>query len=199
MNSKIGVLLALTLIPSIASADVTAHTFPDGHAEINVTGRITERDDCNLARAIVNTPWGTDVVINSKGGSTGGSLMMARIIGWSRRTAVVPAGAVAYSAAANILIGARSRRIEGDIGFHAPYLDHEVQGDPEQIRQGIANQIEAFQMMLMDAGLSQNMIAQISQTGPDSVISPPKEELNRAHGIVGDPTWIIEYVKWCSK
>ncbi len=127
------VVLSLALLAGepARAGQVAVERGADGRRDLIITGEIAASDQCHAARILVERPDIRRIVVNSPGGDAWAGTRLARVIAWSGLPVAVPRGAKAYSAAAVAVMGGAARELEGDVGFHAPFLvDRKIAAGP---------------------------------------------------------------------
>lgn len=193
----IGLSLAILGEGAALAGQVAVERGPDGRRDLIISGEIAAPDQCHAARTLVERPDIRRIVVNSPGGDAWAGTRLARVIAWSGLPVAVPRGAKAYSAAAVAVMGGTVRELEGDVGFHAPFLvDRKIAAGPTPLgptplgpaalarysanaRPLLAEVTAQTRTVLRDGGMPAAMIERVMAIGPKDLWKPGNATLRQ--------------------
>lgn len=188
------VVLSLALLGGepARAGQVAVERGADGRRDLIISGEIAASDQCHAARILVERPDIRRIVVNSPGGDAWAGTRLARVIAWSGLPVAVPHGAKAYSAAAVAVMGGAVRELEGDVGFHAPFLvDRKIASGPAPLgpaalprysanaRPLLAEVTAQTRAVLRDGGMPAAMIERVMAAGPSDLWKPGNATLRQ--------------------
>jgi len=161
-------VIALAVVMGLAPMTTLAMQFSLSGDQLFMSGIINHNDHCKFLIQAANHPNLTTVVINSPGGDAWAGASLGMMFRLANVTAVVPQGAVAYSAAAIAVVAAPRKRILGSIAFHSPYLpkganDGLSRADLYQVKHKVAS-------VLSSSGVSDRDIDRIMAAPPNRLV-----------------------------
>ncbi|MBP2295122.1 hypothetical protein [Azospirillum rugosum] len=188
------IVFSLALLGGAPSraAQVTVERASDGRHDLVIRGAITSSDQCHAARVLVERTDIRRIVVNSPGGDAWAGTRLARVIAWSGLPVAVPRGAKAYSAAAVAVMGGAVRNLDGDVGFHAPFLvDRKIASGPAPLsptalprysanaRPLLAEVTAQTRAVLREGGMPAAMIERVMAAGPTDLWKPGNATLRQ--------------------
>ena len=132
----IWIVIGLVFVNNALAMEFKVLQYTDtGETYILAYGPIEADDDASFEQFLISNPLpiGTDVLLNSPGGSVWAAQQMAYQIRNSGFNTWVPDGYQCWSACTDMFLGGNERTAQGIMAFHAASL-------PEEVMEGMTNQ-----------------------------------------------------------